>query len=106
MAQDGSNVRTSCKISIMKHAVKNVKLSAASKTIKAGQTLRLKTTVAVTGKKANKKLNYTSSNQKYATVTKKGTVKAKKAGKGKYVMITATATDGSNQKGKIRLKIK
>ncbi len=105
-AQDGSNVKTSCKISIMKHAVKKVKLSAASKTIKAGKSIRLKTEIAVTGKKVNKKLKYTSSNTKYATVTQKGVVKAKKAGKGKFVTITAAATDGSNKKGKIRLKIK
>jgi len=105
-AQDGSNVKTSCKISIMKHAVKKVKLSAASKTIKAGKSIRLKTEIAVTGKKVNKKLKYTSSNTKYATVTQTGVVKAKKAGKGKYVTITAAATDGSNKKGKIRLKIK
>lgn len=105
-AQDGSNVKTSCKISIMKHAVKKVKLSAASKTIKAGKSIQLKTEIAVTGKKVNKKLKYTSSNTKYATVTQTGVVKAKKAGKGKYVTITAAATDGSNKKGKIRLKIK
>lgn len=105
-AQDGSSVKTSCKISIMKHTVKKVKLSAASKTIKAGKSIRLKTEIAVTGKKVNKKLKYTSSNTKYATVTQKGVVKAKKAGKGKFVTITAAATDGSNKKGKIRLKIK
>lgn len=105
-AQDGSNVKTSCKISIMKHAVKKVKLSAASKTIKAGKSIQLKTEIAVTGKKVNKKLKYTSSNTKYATVTQTGVVKAKKAGKGKYVTITAAATDGSNKKGKLRLKIK
>ena len=105
-AQDGSNIKTSCKISIMKHAVKKVKLSAASKTIKAGKSIRLKTEIAVTGKKVNKKLKYISSNTKYATVTQTGVVKAKKAGKGKYVTITAAATDGSNKKGKIRLKIK
>ena len=105
-AQDGSNVKTSCKISIMKHAVKKVKLSAASKTIKAGKSIQLKTEIAVTGKKVNKKLKYISSNTKYATVTQTGVVKAKKAGKGKYVTITAAATDGSNKKGKLRLKIK
>ena len=67
---------------------------------------QLKTEIAVTGKKVNKKLKYISSNTKYATVTQTGVVKAKKAGKGKYVTITAAATDGSNKKGKIRLKIK
>lgn len=105
-AQNGSNVKTSCKIFIMKHSVKKVKLSAASKTIKAGKSIRLMTEIAVTGKKVNKKLKYTSSNTKYATVMQTGVVKAKKAGKGKYVTITAAATDGSNKKGKIRLKIK
>lgn len=58
------------------------------------------------GKKANTTLKWTSSNSKYATVSKTGKVKAKKAGKGKFVTITAVSTDGSNKKAKIKIKIK
>lgn len=105
-AQDGSNQKTTYKISIMKHAVKSIKLTAKSKTVKAGKKLTLKATVKTTGKKVNKTLEWTSANTKYATVSKKGVVTAKKAGKGKTVRITAKATDGTNKKATIKIKIK
>ena len=54
----------------------------------------------------NKQLAWNSSNSKYATVTAKGKVTAKKAGKGKTVKITAKATDGSGIKKTIKIKIK
>ena len=104
-AKDGSGKKATYKISIMKNAVKSVKLKAA-KTVKAGKKLKVKATVKTTGKKANKKLKWTSSNTKYATVSASGVVKTKKAGKGKTVKITATATDGSNKKGAVKIKIK
>ena len=43
---------------------------------------------------------------RYATVNSKGVVTTKKAGKGKTVKITATATDGSGKKATIKIKIK
>ena len=104
--QDGSNIKATYKISIVKHAVKSIKISAKSKTVKAGKQLKLKATVKTTGKTANKTLQWSSSNTKYATVTSKGVVKAKKAGKGKKVKITARATDGSGKKATITIKIK
>lgn len=106
VAQDGSNKKATYKLSIMKHAVKSVKITAKSKTVKAGKKLTLKATVKTTGKKVNKTLKWTSSNTKYATVSKKGVVKTKKAGKGKSVKITAKATDGTNKKATIKIKIK
>ena len=60
----------------------------------------------VTAKKANSKIEWTSSNNKYATVNSKGVVTAKKAGIGKTVAITAKATDGSGKKATIKIKIK
>ena len=60
----------------------------------------------VTAKKANSKIEWTSSNNKYATVNSKGVVTAKKAGIGKTVTITAKATDGSGKKATIKIKIK
>lgn len=89
----------------MKESVKSIKLKA-KKTVKAGKSLKVKATVKTTGKKVNKKLKWTSSNVKYATVSSKGVVKAKKAGKGKIVKITASSTDGSNKKKVIKIKIK
>lgn len=106
IAADGSGSYGNCLIFIMKHAVKSIKLSAPSKSVKAGSSIQLKATVKATGKNANKNLEWTSSNKKYATVTDSGEVTAKKAGKNKTVTITAKATDGTNKKAKIKLKIK
>lgn len=106
VAKDGSGVKVSYKITIMKHAVKSIKIKASSKTINAGSSMKLKTVVKTTGKKVNKTLKWTSSNTAYATVSKSGKIKAKKAGKGKSVIITAASTDGSNKKAKIKIKIK
>lgn len=105
-AADGSGVKATYKIKIMKHAVKSIKLSASSKSVKAGKSVKIKAKVNTTGKNVNKTLKWTSSNTKYATVSKSGKVKTKKAGKGKTVTITATSTDGTNKKAKIKIKIK
>ena len=121
-AQDGSNVRATYKIQIMKNAVTKVQLKKDGKTLKNGKTItgkagssvKLKSAVKVTNKKgkvksaykANKTLKWTSSNTKYATVNKSGKVKLLKAGKGKTVTITAEATDGSGKKTKVKIKIK
>ena len=105
MAADGSGKKAAYKISIMKDSVKSIKIKAA-KTVKAGKKLKLKTNVKTTGKKANKKLRWTSSDTKYATVSSGGVVIAKKAGKGKTIKITAAATDGSNKKCTVKIKIK
>lgn len=105
-AKDGSGVKATYEIRIMKHAVKSIKLKAPSKSLKAGSSMKLTATVKTTGKKVNKTLKWTSSNTAYATVSKSGKVKAKKAGKNKTVTIKATATDGSNKTAKIKIKIK
>lgn len=104
--KDGSNIVATYKIKIVKHAVKSIKLKAKSKTVKAGKKLTLKAIIKTTGKTANKKLIWTSSNTKYATVTQKGVVKAKKAGKGKKVIITAMAMDGTGKKATFKINIK
>lgn len=62
-----------------------MKISAATKTVKAGKSLKLKANTTITGKSVNKVL-------------------AKKAGKGKTVTITDTFTDGSNKKATIKIK--
>ena len=126
-AKDGSGVKATYKVRIMKYAVRSIKLAASSQsktktgavtvskngrtvTVKAGKTVNLRATVRTTGKndnkKVNKKLKWTSSNTKYATVSKSGKIKTKKAGKGKNVTITASSTDGSNKKARIKIKIK
>ena len=103
IAADGG-VRATYKITVMKGAVKKVTITG-KKVVKAGKKLKLKAKV-VAGKKANKKLVWFSSNTKFATVNQKGVVKTTKAGKGKKVKITASATDGSNKKKVFTIKIK
>lgn len=105
-AADGSKVSKKVTIQIMKNAVTKITLKASSKSVKAGKKVTVKATVRTNGKKVNKKLAWKSSNTKYATVNSKGVVTAKKAGKGKSVKITATATDGTNKKATITIKIK
>ena len=103
-AADGSGITASWKIKSMKGVVKKVSVNGV-KTVKAGKSLKLKAKVTAT-KGANKKLQWTSSNTKYATVTSSGKVKTFKAGKGKKVKITVMATDGSNKKKTVTIKIK
>lgn len=103
-ATDGSGKKATFKIKIMKGTVKKIKITG-KKTVKAGKTLSLKAKVTAS-KGANKKLKWTSSNTKYATVSGSGKVKALKAGKKKSVKITAMATDGSGKKAIVTIKIK
>lgn len=103
-AKDGSKVKASYRIRSMKGIVKKVAIKGKT-SVKNGKKLYLKAKVTAS-KGANKTLKWTSSNTKYATVTAKGTVTAKKAGKGKTVTITAKATDGSGKKAVKKIKIK
>ena len=105
-AKDGSGMKASVKIKIMKNAVTKVKIKNAPKTLKVKKSITLKAAVSTNGKNANKTLKWTSSNTKYATVNSKGKVTAKKAGKAKTVIITAVSTDGTNKKAKVKIKIK
>ena len=85
-------------------AISKLTLKEKELTLKAGKKAKIK--VKVTPKSAvNKKLSYTSSNKKYATVSSKGVVHALKAGKGKTVKITIKATDGSGKKAVCKVKI-
>jgi hypothetical protein len=101
---DGSGQKATYKFKIMKGTVQKV-TAKASKTVKAGKSVTVKTTVKATSG-ANKKLSFTSSNKKYATVSSKGKVTTYKAGKGKTVKITVAATDGSGKKTTVKIKIK
>jgi len=93
------------KVKILASKVTGVTITPVkANTIKAGTKLRLKTTVKTSAKyeDANTKLKWSSSDPKVATVSKNGVVKAKKAGR---VTITASSTDGSRVKAKIKLKV-
>ncbi|MBQ9062585.1 MAG: Ig-like domain-containing protein [Eubacterium sp.] len=104
VAADGSGVKAVYTIKVVKGVVKKVSLKSPKKIVKAGKTLKLKASVKAT-KGANKKLKWTSSNVKWATVSSSGKVKTLKAGKGKTVKITAMATDGSGKKKTVKIKI-
>lgn len=103
---DGSQIKASVKIKIMKHAVKKISVKKKKLTVKAGKTVTIKPTVKTSGKKANKKLLWSSSNTNYAEVNAKGKVKTKRAGAGKTVTITAKSTDGTNKSVKVKIKLK
>ena len=108
-ARDGSNKYASVRIKIMKNAVKKVTIKNKPKTLKAGKKITLKTVVKAEGKNGktvNKTLKWSSSNKKYAVVTSKGKVTAKRAGKGKTVTIRVVSTDGTNKKASVKIIIR
>ncbi|MDD6211542.1 MAG: Ig-like domain-containing protein [Clostridiales bacterium] len=103
-AADGSGIKGTYKIKIQ-GAVTDIKLKASSTSVKAGGKVTVKATVSVE-KGGSSALSWSSSNTKYATVSSKGVVTTKKAGKGKTVKITAKAKDGSGKAAVIKIKIK
>lgn len=105
-ATDGSGKKGIYRITVVPHAVNKISIKTNSRTLKAGKKMSLKASVSATGKDANKKIIWSSSDPRYASVNSRGVVMAKKAGKGKSVSVTAKATDGSKKKAAIRLKIR
>ena len=85
--------------------VSKIKLNKTKVSLKAGKTFQIKAKV-YPEKLKNKKVTYKSSNKKYATVSSKGLVKAKRAGKGRTVTITVKAKDGSGVTAKCKVRIK
>ncbi len=85
--------------------VKKIKLNKKKATLRYKKKLKLKATV--TPKKAtNKKVKWYVSNKKYAKVTQKGVVTAKKKGIGHTVKVYAKAKDGSKKKAYCKVTIK
>lgn len=85
--------------------VKKLKFKTKIKTLRAGRTYRLKV-VYTPSRVSNKKLKWTSSRKKWASVSRSGVVRAKKKGIGHTVRITASARDGSGKKVSLRIKIR
>lgn len=88
-----------------KKKVQKIAVSGISNKIAASRSVSLRATVKPSNA-SNKKLQWKSSNTKYATVSQSGKVTTKKAGAGKKVTITANATDGSKIKGSYTIQIK
>lgn len=105
-AKDRGKVYAYCTVRVeSKVQVSKVQITAKKKTLKAGDTLKLTAKISPDDA-SNKKVTWKSNNKKYATVNSKGVVKAKKAGKGKTVTITATSVSNPKIKGTIKIKIK
>lgn len=82
-------------VSVEVPAIKNVKLSAAKRTLKKGKTYQLKATVSPS--EIYTKITYKSSNSKIASVNSKGRITAKKKG---TATITVIVNDGNTVKKK------
>ena len=92
-------VKATLKVKVVAPQPKTVKITKGkSAKLKVGKTLALKT--KLTPSNAKTKLTWSTSNKAVATVSKKGVVKAKKAGK---AIITATAANGKKATIKIRV---
>ena len=105
-AEDGSGVSGSYTVKVVKHKIKKIIITANKKKVAAGKKVKVKAVIKTSGKTANKTLEWSTSNEKYAVVNAKGVVTTKKAGKGKTVTVTARAMDGSGKKDSVKIKIK
>ncbi len=94
---------TAVKEPAKKISIKKISISGPSHKIAAGKKVTLKATVSPSNA-TNKAVTWKSGNTRYATVSSKGVVTMKKAGKGKTVTITATAKDGSRKKAAYKIK--
>ena len=82
-----------------------VTLNRKNAMLRYGNTLRLSAQVAPDYVTSDK-VTWKTSNQRYAVVDQNGVVRAKKAGIGHTVKITATAADGSRKYAVCRIKIR
>ena len=105
-ALDGSNKYATCKVTV-KQPVTSIKLNKKKVTLKAKGSAKQKTATlraTVSPKNANnKKVKWTSSKSKIATVNSKGKVTAKKKG---TCYVIATAKDGSKKSAKCKIVVK
>lgn len=85
--------------------IKKITFKKKIKTLRSGHSYQLK--IKYTPSTATKKkVSWSSSKKKWATVSSSGVVRAKKQGIGHTVRITAKAKDGSKKKASLRIKIK
>lgn len=84
---------------------KKLTLKVSKKKVKVGKKLTIK--VKYSPKNVtSKKVKWTVSNKRWASISKKGVLKAKKAGRGKTVTVKCKVLDGSKKIAKIKIKIK
>lgn len=104
-ATDSSKLKVNYSFKIEPIKVTKVTLTASKKTVKVGKTTKI-TAKILPSNATNKNISWKVSNKKYASISSKGILTAKKAGAGKTVKVTATAKDGSKKYGTINIKIK
>lgn len=86
-----SGKKVTCKVTVKKVAVKSIKFKETNYTVNCNGTLTLKPVISPSNA-TNQKITWTSSNERYASVSSKGKVEGYKAGK--TVTIKATTKDG------------
>lgn len=89
---------------ITKIFVKKLKINKKKAVLRYGKKLKLRIK-AKPAKASNKKIKWSVSNKKYAKVSKKGVVRAKKAGIGHTVKVYAKTRDGSGIRVSCKVKI-
>ncbi|MCM1498350.1 MAG: Ig-like domain-containing protein [Clostridium sp.] len=89
-------------VKVVAGKVTKVALDKTAVTLKVGATDTIKATATTKGKKANKTIQWTSSDEKVATVDKTGKVTAVAAG---TATITATSTDGTKKSAKAAVTV-
>ena len=100
-ATDGSNKYKRCIITV-KQPVKKISLSKSSLSLKVGEKKKIKATVSPNNAE-NKKVKWTSSNKKVATVDSQGNITALKKGTAE---ITAISKDTSKVKKTCKVTVK
>lgn len=84
---------------------KKLTLKVSKKKVKVGKKFTIK--VKYSPKNVTyKKVKWSVSNKKWASISSKGVFKAKKAGKGKIVTVKCKVLDGSKKIAKIKIRIK
>ncbi len=95
-ATDGSGVKATYTV-VVQQPVEKLSLNTTYKVVKRGKTVKLKPVIAPKNASV-KKVKWTSSDRKIATVSSSGKVTVKKKAKaGSTVTITCTTTDGTNR---------
>lgn len=92
-------------LSLQKIKVTKVKLNKKKANLRYGKKLKLKASLSPSNA-SNKKVKWSVSKKKYASVTQKGVVTPKKKGIGHTIKVYAKATDGSGKKAVCTIKIK
>lgn len=103
--RDAINELELCYMPVKKAPVlaSSILIQKSSRYIQAGKKLQLKAVITPSNT-TDKTVTWKSSNTKYATVSSKGLVTAKKAGIGKTVYITATTANGKKNTRRLIIK--